>query len=147
MCTINKLEREFPEYSEKYIPNDAEEKSLLVYRACKTMKCDKESFMDTYEENGYKIKTGNREDPENYSLSVYTQPKDVKRFVSMNADHPKPYKIAKGGTEACCGVIRCSENKRSSHVDWWLYKAATPYVHFEIIPNFMEYIKKSKKGK
>ena len=30
--------------------------------------------------------------------------------------------------------------KRDSHVDWWLYKDATPYKAFELIPDFEMYL-------
>lgn len=145
---INKQERIkriFPAYFSQFVlPEGAREEELQVYRACRSGKCDKASFLPTYEERGCKIYEGEDiKDPKLYSLSTYLKPKDVKRFASMTSDMQVPYKIAIGITHARWGLVQPTkerEHKKTSHVDWWLYKDATPYESFELIPNFEEYL-------
>ena len=144
-----KVKRIFPDYFKLFtIPEGAKEEKIVVYRACKTGKCDNISFTPSFEEKGCVFLKG--EDPKNpslYSLSTYEKPKDVKRFAHMNSDFQVPYVIAKGVTEPQYGLVQRTKErdplyKRSSHVDWWLYKDATPYEAFQIIEDFDEYLKK-----
>ena len=49
-------EKKFPSYFKNFeIPEWAREQELEVFRACATGKVDRESFMNSFEENGYKI--------------------------------------------------------------------------------------------
>lgn len=131
--------KEFPEYFKQYgvPPEGAREEEIQVFRACATQKCDRESFTPTFEERGFKHRNDeNPFDPGIYSLSVYSKEKDVQRFLKMNSRFQKPYKIAIGKTYSKYGVVqRTSERtgKKGSHIDWWLYKGATPYKDFSII--------------
>lgn len=136
----NNTSKEFPEYFSNFkLPDLSREQELDVFRALATGEIDKLSFQNTYEENGYEVKDGcDIHDPSQYSLSTYTKFKDVKRFMTMTSKYNKPFKIAKGITSANCGVcLETKEWKRSlgqkykgSHVDWWLYKEATPWEYF-----------------
>lgn len=137
--------KKFPSYFDNFqMPEWAKEQELEVYRACRTGKADKESFLNSYEENGYKISiNGNIDDPQEYSLSTYTRYKDVERFMTMTSDYGIPFTIAKGITNPIHG--KCLETKewkkklgkkyKGSHVDWWLYESAKPYEEFEVIKN------------
>ncbi|MCL2049780.1 MAG: hypothetical protein FWG87_13755 [Defluviitaleaceae bacterium] len=141
------IEKEFPSYFKNFkLPDGASESSIEVYRACKTRKVEKPSFLPTFEENNF-CEPENPTEPSEYSLSVYEKPKDVKRFASLNGNYSPPWKIAKGTTEPCCGrVQRTSERtkEKTSHVDWWLYENALPHEHFEIIDDFGEYLNTHK---
>ena len=51
--------------------------------------------------------------------------------------------IAVGETNPTHGLVQRTRErtkKRTSHVDWWLYKDASPYDEFEIIADFEEYL-------
>ena len=134
-------EKKFPSYFEKFeIPEWAREQELQVFRACATGKVDRESFLNTYEENGFQVSVGAAEDdPQEYSLSTYTKFRDVKRFMATNSRFRVPFKIAQGITNPIHGI--CLETKewkknlgekkyKSSHVDWWLYENAEPWKEF-----------------
>ncbi len=134
--------KKFPSYFEKFeIPEWAREQELEVFRALPTGKVDKESFLNTYEENGFKVNVGEEEnDPSQYSLSTYLRSKDVKRFMKITSSYGVPYKIAKGITNPIHGI--CLETRewkknlgekkyKGSHVDWWLYEDAEPWKEFK----------------
>lgn len=149
----DRLERMFPDYFKLYNvpPSAAREEIIEVYRACRTNKLDRDSFLSTYEEHGCKfLDEEEKKDPGTFSMSVYEKPKDVKRFAITNSEIRKPYKIARGNTYPQYGkVLRTKDYKagyrRSSHVDWWLYKDARPYEAFEMIEDFARYLEERKK--
>ena len=94
LCMNNKqAEKKFPSYFKNFeIPEWAREQELEVFRACATGKVDRESFMNSFEENGYKIsKDGDENDPQEYSLSTYIKFRDVKRFMAMDSRYGVPY--------------------------------------------------------
>lgn len=134
--------RKFPFYFENFeMPEWAREQELQVYRACATGKVDRESFRNSFEENGYRISVGGRtDDPQEYSLSTYRKFRDVKRFMTMDSRFGIPFVIAKGVTKPIHGI--CLETKewkrnlgvryKGSHVDWWLYAGAEPFTEFEV---------------
>lgn len=134
-------EKKFPSYFVNFeIPEWAREQELEVFRACATGKIEKESFLNTYEENGFSVSQGKEiDDPQEYSLSSYRKFKDVKRFMTMDSRFGVPFKIAKGKTNPMHGI--CLETKewkkklgvkyKGSHVDWWLYENAEPWIEFE----------------
>lgn len=138
-------EKKFPSYFDNFeMPKWAREQELEVYRACATGKADRESFLDSFEENGFQIsKNGDVHDPQEYSLSVYTKFRDVKRFMAMDSRYGIPFAIAKGITKPLHGI--CLETKewrknlgikyKGSHVDWWLYVNAEPFREFEVLEN------------
>ena len=99
-------EKKFPSYFVNFqIPEWAREQKLEVYRACRTGKVERESF--------------------------------------LNCSYGVPFVIAKGVTNPVHGI--CLETKewkrnlgikyKGSHVDWWLYADAEPYIEFEVIDN------------
>lgn len=99
-------EKKFPSYFKNFeIPEWAREQELEVFRACATGKVDRESFMNSFEENGYKIsKDGDEHDPQEYSLSTYIKFRDVKRFMAMDSRYGVPFVIAKGVTKPAHGI-------------------------------------------
>lgn len=135
--------KKFPSYFENFeMPKWARKQELEVYRACATGKADEQSFLNSYEENGFQISAGGEIDnPQEYSLSVYLKFRDVKRFMAMDSRFGVPFVIAKGITKPVHGI--CLETKewkrnlgikyKGSHVDWWLYKNAKPYREFEVM--------------
>lgn len=135
MCpeTIRKI---FPGYFENFeMPSAAVEQKIEVYRACPTGKIEKDSFLNTYEQNGFKNSVGmSKDDPQEYCLSTYIRLKDVRRFVIIDSKFQPPWKLAKGHTTEEDGLsCRSKEWKRcrNSHVDWWLYLDAKPWLAFE----------------
>lgn len=146
------MERKFPSYFENFtMPVGAREERLTVYRACQTGKADNESFMSTYEENGFKCPDDmDIDDPGVYSLSVYEKPKDVKRFAAMTSSFHVPYAIAIGETAPKHGLIQPTRERtgrRGSHVDWWLYENASPQDEFSVVDDFDAYLKQYRKEK
>lgn len=149
-----RLERIFPDYFERYHlpPEGAREEVIQVYRACRTNKLEKESFLPTYEERGcIFFDETEKEDPGTFSLSTFEKARDVKHFAAMNSEFHPPYRIAIGKTMPVHGVVQRSKErdgvkyKRASHVDWWLYKNAEPYKEFELIDDFMAYYEEMKR--
>ena len=146
------IKRLFPDYFQRFtLPEGAREESILVYRACRSGKCDRESFLPTFEENGFVLNPGlAADDPGQFSMSTFEKPKDVKRFASMDSDMNIPYKIAKGYTNPIYGLVQRTRertHRKTSHVDWWLYKGATPYKEFELIEDFEIYFENYLKEK
>ena len=128
----------FPEYFKNFtIPETAQEQEIEVYRACPTRKIERESFLNTYEENGFKVPKDMRtDDPQAYCLSTCRKLKDIKRFVIANSKYQPPFALAKGHTTKVdgrsCETKSWKKNSRGSHVDWWLYKGAEPWLAFEV---------------
>ena len=142
--TIKRIEKIFPDYFQRFkLPDGAREELIKVYRACRSGQCDKESFLPSFEENGCVINPlADSADPGQYSLSTFEKPKDVKRFAGVVSDMKIPYQIAVGETNSRHGLVQRTKErskKRTSHVDWWLYKDASPHEEFEIIVNFEEF--------
>ncbi|HHX59692.1 MAG TPA: hypothetical protein GX707_02980 [Epulopiscium sp.] len=152
---MKKLKKKFPSYFKRFeLPEGATEQRIEVFRACKTHKIDKGSFMPTFEENNYSYLDGeDPSDPGVYSLSTYENPRDVRRFANTNNNFRPPYKIAEGFTEPNCGPSqRTKERKKgrrpkykSSHIDWWIYENEEPHQHFELIEDFNEYYSNYKR--
>ena len=136
------IEKAFPAYFEKInLPIWARPQELRVYRACATGKIDKASFLNSYEENGFSVMPGADEsDPSQYSLSTYEKYKDVRRFMKMTSKYHVPFTIAEGITNPEYGIClstrewkqHLGEKSKSSHVDYWLYRDATPWLDFHL---------------
>ena len=63
--TIKQIAKIFPDYFERFeLPEGAREESIKVYRACRSGKCDKASFLPSYEENNFMLNPlANEKDP------------------------------------------------------------------------------------
>ena len=152
MDKLKEIEKIFPDYFERFkLPDGAKEESIEVYRAGKTGKCDRDSFLPTFEENNFKL-TSTQEacDPGIYSLSTFEKPVDIKRFAFIDSEVLPPYSIAIGKTEPKHGLVQRTRERtqtKKSHVDWWLYTNARPYEEFEIIKDFKTYYENYKKNR
>ena len=139
------MKKVFPAYFCNFqLPAAAKEQKIAVYRACRTHKLERESFLCTYEENGFRIKVGGKEDdPQEYCMSTYAKLKDVRRFVVADSKYQPPWTLAKGHTTVkdgvLCGTKEGKEKHKSSHVDDWLYEGAEPWTAFELIDYDEEY--------
>lgn len=143
--TLRRIEKIFPDYFQRFeLPDGAREEYIKVYRACRSGKCDKESFLPSFEESGFVLNPlADITDPGLYSLSTFEKPTDVKRFAGAMSDMKVPYQIAIGDTNPRHGVVQRTRErtkKRTSHVDWWLYKDASPYEEFEMIVDFEDHL-------
>lgn len=132
----DKIRKVFPAYFSNFkLPEVAVEQEISVYRACPTRKIEKASFLNTYEENGFHVPVGlTADNPQVYCLSTAFRLKDVKRFVTINSAYQPPLLLAKGHTTKVDGLsCKTSDWKptKNSHVDWWLYTDAMPWLAFE----------------
>lgn len=93
--TLKRIEKIFPDYFQRFkLPDGAREEIIKVYRACRSGKCDKASFLPSFEENGCVINPlVDSMDPGQYSLSTFEKPKDVKRFAGVVSDMKVPTKL------------------------------------------------------
>lgn len=130
----------FPEYFPDYIvPAAAKEQRIEVYRACRTGKAERDSFLNTYEENGCKVRADLQpDDPQAYSLSVFTNPKKLNYILAIHADCKPPWTLAHGYTTVedgvSCETRKWKKMKKNNyHVDWWLYQGAEPWEAFEVL--------------
>ena len=70
--------KEFPDYFKNFeLPKEFDTDEFVVYRACRTCNLDRESFLNSYEEAGYMVSDTHKNNPSTYSMSVYSNPKDV----------------------------------------------------------------------
>lgn len=133
---VDKMQKRFPAYFSNFrIPSEAVEQEIAVYRACPTRRIEKASFLNSYEENNFRIPPDSLVcDPQQYSLSTYMKLKDIRRFVVIDSKFQPPFLLAKGHTTKEDG-LSCITSKwkptRGSHVDWWLYIGAEPWLAFE----------------
>lgn len=142
---VKRIEKIFPDYFQRFqLPKGAREESIKVYRACRSGRCDKASFLPSFEERGFVLDPmADPTDPGQYSLSTFEKPTDVKRFAGVMSDMQVPYTIALGQTDPRHGLAQRTRErtkKRTSHVDWWLYKDASPYDAFDMIQDFEQHL-------
>lgn len=131
-----RIEKIFPKYFENFqLPETAIEQEIEVYRACPTRKIERASFLNTYEENGFRVPPDKDiHDPQVYCLSTAFRLKDVKRFVILESKYQPPWLLARGRTTKVDGrscKTRDWKKHKGSHVDWWLYVDAKPWLAFE----------------
>ena len=149
---LSEIIKRFPAYFKNFtLPKCATEQEIEVYRACRTRKIEKASFLNSFEENGLKVAVGGDEgDPQEYCLSTYSKLKDIKRFVAIDSKYSPPFLLAKGITHPSCGVSCVTKEWRaqckSSHVDWWLYEDAEPWVYFREVDYEKELTAVSERG-
>jgi hypothetical protein len=77
---LKRIEKIFPDYFQRFkLPDGAREELIKVYRACRSGKCDKNSFLPSFEENGCVINLlVDLTYPGQYSLSKFEKTKDGK---------------------------------------------------------------------
>lgn len=127
----------FPSYMKVEVPKGAKKQSIDVYRICKSGTVDQDSFMTTYEEYAQRddLDSLDLTDPGSYSVSCYEKRKDARRkLMFFTKRHPKAI-AAFGKTQPCCGPCQKTRerkpNRKDSHIDWWLYCDATPWMYFK----------------
>ena len=141
---VERIQKIFPKYFENFqLPEAAIEQEIEVYRACPTGKIEKASFLNTYEENGFKVPPDKDiDDPQVYCMSTFFRLKDVRRFVILESKFQPPWLLARGHTTKVDGKsfkTRDWKKQRGSHVDWWLYVDAKPWMAFEETDYEFEY--------
>lgn len=143
-----KARKVFPAYFDSVqLPAEAIEQEIPVYRACRTRKIEHESFLNSYEENGFAVSPDmDANDPRQFSLSTYINVKDVRRFVVIDSRYQPPWTLAKGHTTiedgVSCETKKWKKGYKGSHVDWWLYEGAEPWNAFEEASYDEEYLSK-----
>lgn len=151
---LKKIVKEYPDcfpsnFETDILPSGAKEDTKNVYRIMKTGKIEKDNFLSTYEEilkgSRPKPRNGiNYNDPGIYSTSCFQEYDDAEYILNIIMRHNPPACIVLGSTEKNCGPSQLSSDRLSdnnsqhmkqatSHVDWWIYKNATPEYYFEEI--------------
>ena len=118
------------------LPDGVREEELTVYRICKTGKVEPKSFLTSYEEykNNGCLDMLDLCDVGSYSLSCFEKRRDARNKLIMFTKREPKAIASKGITSVTCGVIQRTKErkkKKDSHVDWWLYENAKPWMYFE----------------
>ena len=127
----------FPSYMTVDIPEGACEQTIDVYRICKTGTVEKGSFLSSYEEYEQRndLDSLDLDDPGSYSVSGYEKRKDARRSLMFFTKKEPRAVPALGQTEPSCGPCQRTreriKGKKGSHVDWWLYCDAKPWISFK----------------
>ena len=78
-----RIEKIFPDYFDRFeMPAGAREENIKVYRACRSGKCDRDSFLPSFEENGFTLNPlADPTDPGQYSLSTFESHAEIHPFL------------------------------------------------------------------
>lgn len=133
----------FPtDFIECILPKEAKDTKFDVYRIIKFGKIDRQAFLSTAEEVYLGLrpvgKKDNTKDPSYYSTSCSLKIEDLCKLLKLTMKREPRAFIAKGVTEPSCGVSQLTEERtgdKSNHVDWWIYKDASPEKYFEEVSN------------
>lgn len=136
---MKKYPKCFPEnFETEILPKGAKEENKSVYRVIKYGTIDRDSFISTYEE----IQRGmippkkrlNLNDPGIYSTSCNMDYSEAEYALNMfMRHHPKAF-ISEGETEKTCGPCQLTserEERKDTHVDWWVFEEANPQMYFK----------------
>lgn len=121
------------------------EDEIKVYRVSKHGDI-KLAFLNSYEEiveGLIKVRESDKEkrlkkcqvNIDSLSVSCYYQYKDIEYYydVTLKDDYPER-KLLEGKTVCSCGLSQITDIRKNrvkdSHVDWWLYCGATPWMAF-----------------
>lgn len=135
---MKKFPKCFPEnFEADILPKEAKEDNKQVYRIIKYGILDRESFISTYEEiqRGLRppAKRINLNDPGIYSTSCNIAYSEAEYALKLFMRHyPEPF-IVKGRTEGSCGPCQLTserEERKDTHVDWWIYEESDPQTYF-----------------
>lgn len=134
----------FPEnFETDILPKGAKKENKSVYRVIKYGTINRDSFIGTYEEIQRGLippkKRMNLNDPGLYSTSCNIEYSEAEYALNMfMRHHPKAF-IAKGETEGTCGPCQLTserEERKDTHVDWWIYEETEPETYFcEVVDN------------
>lgn len=134
---LEKLRRKFPaNFPIDKLPAGAKEEAIPVFRICLNGKVEAASFLPTYQDE-LALTKENYEGPHDigwYSLSTFEDIKEVKKlFKWFRRKYCPEAVLAKGVTCPACGPCQRTQERdetKKSHVDWWLYEQAKPYLLF-----------------
>jgi len=118
--------------------------NMHVYRVGKYGKDKTTAFLNYYDEVICGLKTVRK--PEKYlekcknnidklSVSCYLEMKDISYYfeITLKDDYPERV-LLEGTTNHKCGLAQKTsereKERRDSHVDWWIFKDATPWIYF-----------------
>lgn len=139
--TCEQMTKKFPSFFSSngvILPEKFDSDEYEVYRACITGRVEEKSFLCTYVEQEFTINPNANNLASQFSLSVYANPKHLKRFLTITRKAQHPWSIAKGFTDQKMGPHKISTSnihlfpKRESHIDWWLYEGAQPWLNFTL---------------
>lgn len=139
----------FPDYfSENAVTQIIEhgkKSNFVVYRVGKYGKDMSISFLNYYDEIVLGLKTVMRKeqylrqcekDIDRLSVSCYQNKEDITYYfeITLKEDYPDRI-LLKGITNSNCGLSQLTserkKDRQDSHVDWWLFKNATPWLSFK----------------
>ncbi len=129
----------FPkDFETAILPTIDDIRSIEVYRVIKSGTIHRNDFLSTYEEVILNLipkpKNYDERDPGTYSTSCYMDSKEIEYFLKLIMKHHPPAVIAQGKTEVKCGPSQITKErnpaKKDTHVDWWIFEAATPELYF-----------------
>ena len=155
------MDREFPEgypvnLLTLIIEDGAEDKAINVFRVCRTGKVNRDAFLSTFQDAQKKASNNTNEnttivnrdvaifdtskiDIGDFSTSCFDDLMPVRRIINNMQKSTPQQIIAKGITSPDCGLSMKTLNSKSKrskrrndpHVDWWIYKDATPEIYFK----------------
>ncbi|WNY25197.1 hypothetical protein [Methanolapillus millepedarum] len=86
----------------------------------------------SYAEIGYKGRHINENDISYYGCSLFTNRSELKKKMKIDVDlQNSSNKIIRGQVKDSNGP--CTVNKKTTHVDWWLFDGCDPSSDFEVI--------------
>lgn len=139
----------FPDYFSSSVVskiiNNGRENNYYVYRLAKYGKKDETiAFLNYYEEviRGLKIVRKKeaylkecKNNMDRLSVSCYMDIEDINYYCGVTLKDHYPEKIILEGTakgkHGLSQITSERKEKNDSHVDWWLYKDATPWIDFK----------------
>ena len=137
---INSTTHKFPDcfpdnFEADILPNDAEFAQYKAFRILKHGVLDRTAFISSFEEfKDSERKPARPLDPRSastYSTSLFSDFRDAEGLLKCMCRHyPRP-SIAEGITEHSCGP--CKKSYNSSHIDWWIFKDASPEKFFKVV--------------
>ena len=99
---------------------------------------DSQAFLSTAEEVAKGLrpvgKNDDINDPSYYSTSCDLRIEELYKLLKLTMKREPKAFIAKGVTEPLCGPAQLTKEREyrdTTHVDWWIYKDATPEIFFE----------------
>lgn len=136
---VKDIKKKFPlGFPVDRLPKGAKEESIEVYRICRSGAVEAKSFLPTYldpdvantKENEGAVEIGY------YSLSTFFKRSEARRMLKFFLGKQPSAIAAFGTTDPSCGVCQRTKERltnKKSHVDWWLYEAATPHIFFKSV--------------
>ena len=130
--TIDKIIHKFPAIFKNFNFNDIDIENMPLinecYRACINGLLNKDAFLPSYIEFGFKDAEVKKR--EELSISLFRKLKQAKRIAMfLQKKKSKPYNIAMGKTNRAFGIWDL--NDKDGHINYWLFENIDPSVDFE----------------